>query len=70
MGWIIAFCFWFIQVKLPSLGKEDPKLNQRINRLKRRRDMEAMNASRAGNRTANTSLSMSVIQEDANEYAP
>ena len=70
MGWVVAFCFWFVQVKLPTLGQADPKLNQRIDRLKRRRDMEAMNASRVGNRSGNTSLSMSVIQEDVNEYAP
>lgn len=67
-GWIVAFCVWFIQVKLPSLGKDNQEVNKKIDKLRRKREMEAMNSSRVQSRDANQSLSMSVIQEDINEY--
>ena len=67
-GWIIAFCFWFVQVKLPNLGAESQQVDKRIERMRRKREMEAMNTSRGQSRSANMSLSMSVIQEDINEY--
>jgi hypothetical protein len=43
-------------------------VDKKIARLQRKREMEAMNASRVQSRDANMSLSMSVIQEDVNEY--
>ena len=68
IGWIIAFCFWFVQFKLPQIGKDTKEVDKKIARLQRKRELEAMKASRTQSRDANTSLSMSVIQEDANEY--
>jgi hypothetical protein len=43
-GWMIAFCFWFIQVKLPTLGQDQEQVNRKIARLKRKRDREALGA--------------------------
>ena len=48
--------------------KDNKEVDKKIARLQRKRELEAMNASRSQSRDANTSLGMSVIQEDANEY--
>ena len=57
-----------MQVKLPNIGRDNAQVDKRIERMRRKREMEAMNQSRTQSRSANMSLSMSVIQEDVNEY--
>ena len=60
----MAFIFWFVQVKLPQIGTDNEKVDRRIARMRRKREMEAMNSSRRQSKDANQSLSMSVIQEE------
>jgi len=56
LGCLISFCCWFIQVKLPVLGTESLEEKRKLEKLRRKRDREAMRAKGSQKRKVASSL--------------
>lgn len=70
---MISVCFWFIQVKLPNLGKDQDEVNRKIERLRRKRDREAVSSvgrdSRKRSRKTADSSSISDVSGESDMSA-